>query len=358
MGNYFIKQHPNSECLLIAFPLNREMQLIDHINEFGMDVIFVSKQEQGYSNGISGMGNSFEEALDFIRNYIVENAISRVSVIGDGAYLLPAIQYGIALDTQVLGFDAKALLKKEEGEKGLVSEVHEVIRDSECMLTTLSSENDSENLYASIELTELMKVKRIAFRRMGLNVITSLYKSKRLFPLINEFGLGKTLSGLIDVGKSNTKPKFLTTYNRAEKSYKNEKYAEAIELGIVAAENYYASDSIHLLLANSYCTLNQIDKAAAQYAQAVALSPASVYPAFMHANMMKRKGDVNLAIYLHKRNRKSWPKHSQTLYDLGLCYVMKNDSVAAANYIKLACELNPSNETYRKRLDPLQSASQ
>ncbi|WP_319567154.1 tetratricopeptide repeat protein [Cohaesibacter marisflavi] len=106
----FVAETPNAENVILTFRTGMELPVLDALlAQYPCSHIHVPAQEGlnwGLS-GINGFSNSFDESIALLRPIIDQLGAKRLIVVGFSGYGLTAIQYGIALEADiVVGFSA------------------------------------------------------------------------------------------------------------------------------------------------------------------------------------------------------------------------------------------------------------
>ncbi|WP_321448853.1 tetratricopeptide repeat protein [uncultured Cohaesibacter sp.] len=109
-SNLFVAEVPDAEDVVLTFRTGLELPVLDaFLSRYRCSHIHISAQEGlnwGLS-GINGFSNSFEESIPSLRSIIDQLGAKRLIVVGFSGYGLTAIQYGIALEADIIvGFSA------------------------------------------------------------------------------------------------------------------------------------------------------------------------------------------------------------------------------------------------------------
>lgn len=315
-------------------------------------------QNNWYQSGVPSLGSDLAETIDAIESLAHAHGVKEVYTCGSSMGGHGAILYGSLLDASVLAFSPETQLKlpfsrsakmMSASAKVVVHDLREIISQSEKPIHIYTGEMDPIDLYCADMVKHLPNVNVTTMFLEEHTVMRTLHSSGRLVPMLKGFLEGKPFAELPEKGGALQAQGFSKAYfdgwldrieGRNESALQN--FEKAIQL-------YSTTSHCRYLLAMTLIKLSRPQEALAVSAIAAALAPDDPDHQFLFANCLRHLGDLDYALFLHKKILERWPEMDRALFDIGQIYLLKHEPDKARAFYLEAARINPAKAAYRKK---------
>jgi len=361
---FFLKE--NSKKLIIFFAA-KDMKP-DQYNFFQMgqeieeNLLFVNDlSNQWYINGINSFGDTFENTIKRILDWVNYLNIDQVYTLGTSMGGYASILYGIHLKANILSFSPEIILntpfsrskKKLRNSTTLIyNDLRGLIHDyNEGSITVICGENDVMDLYFSSILMPSENLRIYSLKGVDHYVPTYLTRQSYATKIVQTFyQFGKPdMEKIFEIGNILEMPELCKKLYDAYLLFSQQEYQKALTFINKVLENNLYFGHAHYYKGLSLIKLTRYQEAVKSLSFAYSLSPNDVQYLFKYSHAVRMSGDLSQSLYLLNLLLRKFPNFDKAYYAKGMIYYKQTQFELAYLNINRAHCLNPSRDEYIKR---------
>ncbi|WP_421577602.1 tetratricopeptide repeat protein [Shinella sp. M31] len=326
--------------------------------------IFINNgPNEWYQNGVPGLGCSIEETVTSLKRWVSHLGARHIYTCGGSMGGYAAILFGALLNARVLSFAAETQLGIEAarsvshihpGTPLVIPDLRPLIRESRKPISLYIGEMDPIDVYcaanlvgaSNLEITTLIGVDHAParfIRDLGLlPEFLSCLINDRAFPQLPANGSVLTMPG------------FPEAYLRTLQALKRSEWEIAENLGLGALDLHPTSDYGRYMVALAQHKQKKNVEALKNASLAAALARDSTDETarikVLLAGCVRAMGDPVRASQIYTAVAEAYPDEHRAHYGKGLCHLNMKQPAEALACFEAAFAIQPSNETYRKKL--------
>lgn len=370
--HHHILPKPGSRQLVIFFGA-KDLKP-EHFNFFqlGRELeahrIFVNNgANHWYQYGIPGLGESYDETLQNLRNWADYLETEEICTIGTSMGGYGAIQYGAALGARVLAFSTDARLSVPGSQSARhftgteppsCPDLVEHLARHRADVTLLAGERDPGDLLAAWHLQQAPGVQVRSVIGVGHILPTALSRQARLGPLLRGFLDHAPIPDHTIWGGALAAGDYAQSCHEAERARIDQDWEKARELAQQALCTYPGGEAAELILARIEMQLRRWDEALNTLGRLIAKSPNDPELATEFARALRELGAYDQARFILGQILERLPDYHRAHYALSLIANLQSDTEAAEYHVSEALRIQPKITAYRKRYDRLTSRSE
>lgn len=326
--------------------------------------IFINNgHNEWYQNGVPGMGVSVQETAETLRSWASYLGATEIYCCGGSMGAYAAILFGAMLGGRVLSFAAETTLGIEgsrsvshikPGTQLVFPDLTDMITASQAPIIHYVGEMDPIDVYcaSTIPSSANLTIKTIS----GVDHNPPRYvRDVGLLPeFLNNFITNQPMPNLPGEGDVLSKTEFPSLFLGAFQAFKRQDWADAEKLGLSALEHNPSSDFCLYITSLSQFKLGKHSEALPKVALAAAVArKGTEYHQAIQLHMaacIRHVLDSSRAAEIYRDILKDDDACHKAHFGLGLCYKDMKQPTLALTCFEAAAAIQPSNETYRKRL--------
>lgn len=328
--------------------------------EIDENLLFVNDlSNQWYQNGIDSLGETFEETINVIQQWIKHLNIDEVYTLGTSMGGYAAIMYGVHLNANILSFAPEIILKtpysRSKKKIRAKTKIHypnleEIIKGYTKPITVICGESDVLDIYFAGLLTPTKTLQVITIKGADHYIPTFLTRASYTTNIVRTFyQSGKPdMNNIFEVGD------ILKDQNLGKKLYaayialqKKEYHSVELITNDILDNNAYI-ELAHYLKGSALIKVKNYSAAKENLATASLLAPTVAEYLFYYSHAVRMLGDKTQSLYLLNMLLKKFPNFDKAHYAKGMILFEQNKFEMALRSLEKAYYLNISNESYKK----------
>ena len=314
-----------------------------------------------YQYGIPGLGNSFQQSIETLLKWQKALSATHIYTVGTSMGGYAAIQYGVALEANILAFSTDASINQPLSKSASFftgdqpascPDLCELISGRKTNLTLIAGERDISDLYSAWLLKKAADIQ--IYTLVGVDHITptSLSKQSRLGPMLRKFIQTGEINLSHGTGNAINAGNYVQQMHRAT--------AEANQLApdwravehhtAKALEDYPAGEAGQSLLGEALLKQGKFEAAIPILAQAVAGKNDNVETLILLSLAWRKTGCLERSKTICHSIIEQQPGNHKALSTLALTYASERDWQAAIGYMTKAVRIKPTSKKYKDHL--------
>ena len=328
--------------------------------EIDENLLFVNDlSNQWYQNGIDSLGETFEETINVIQQWIKHLNIDEVYTLGTSMGGYAAIMYGVHLNANILSFAPEIILKtpysrskKKIRDKTKIHypNLEEIIKGYTKPITVICGESDVLDIYFAGLLTPTKTLQVITIKGADHYIPMFLTRASYTTNIVRTFyQSGKpNMNNVFEVGDvlkdQNLGKKIYAAYIALKK--KEYTVVEMITNDILDTNAYV--ELAHYLKGSALIKVENYSAAKKNLATASLLAPNVAEYLFSYSHIARMLGDEMQSLYLLNLLLQKFPNFDRAYYAKGMISYKQNNFHDALQSFDRAYLLNNSNASYKK----------